>query len=183
MRRSSIWAMRVGLAALATCGLATCQHRAPGPSIQPVAPREVPPLGPQPGPTAPIVAVPESHAGDPATAPRAGTPVPVQRQTPTSACPGQPGCPDAGAGDGGVPPVQPAPVPPPAGQAPSGPGESAELGPGAAPLEASPAQDENSVRMSIAPPRPPTDAGVDAIVPLPPIPDAGVLHDAAQPMR
>lgn len=176
--------MRLGLAALAACGLATCQHKAPGPAIQPIAPREVPPLGPRPGPTPPIVAVPESHAGDPATAPRAGTPVPIQPRTPTSACPGEPGCPDAGLGDAGTPPMQPAPVPPPASPpSAAGPSASAELGPGAEPLDVSPAEDEDTVRMSIAPPRTPPDAGVDAIVPLPPIPDAGILHDAAQPMR
>ena len=41
------------------------------------------------------------------------------------------------------------------------------------------------VLVSVAPSKPPLDAGVDGGVPLPPLslPDGGLLHDAAAPMQ
>lgn len=161
MRKISSWTVRAGLAVLATCGFVTCNHDVPGPAVP--APREAPPLGPQPQ------QVPQTGA-DPAPA---MTPEPGARGD-ISPCPGQLACPDGGL------PTDPGEKPP--ANPPTNPGPSADIMPPSAPLAArAPADDLGATRMSVT--SRPRDAGVDAIVPLPPLPDGGVLRDAGQPMR
>jgi hypothetical protein len=84
--------------AMATWGVVTACHDVPGPSpIQP-APREVPPLGPAPGPV----------PGDPALPHRAAPAAPAAPDFPTPPCPDTRCAPP---GDAGLPQPTPSPTP------------------------------------------------------------------------